>query len=145
MDIDDGSAALIVLGRLSAHDVYFEGDVKPITLGDVAVRAFVGFMTEKLVMIHGDLRTSVAAFIDEFAPDLVTGILVGRLLAPGHLDLAGDGTVGGLSDPSAGTPLSELLVPEVLAAGGSTVGLDGQAVRDRVTGGLPLSLTPVAG
>ncbi|MBO2455976.1 hypothetical protein [Actinomadura violacea] len=149
VDVDDGSAALIVLGRLTAHDVYFEGDVKLITLGDVAVRAFVGYMTEKLVMIHGDLRTSVAVFLDEFAPDLVTGTLVGRLIAPGHLDLA-----GALSDPSAGKPLADLVVPEVLAADGSApgdfagfakVGLDGQAVRDRVIGGLPLSLTPVAG
>ncbi|MGI5329592.1 hypothetical protein [Actinomadura nitritigenes] len=154
VDFDDGSAALVVLGRLSAHGVYFEGDVKLIALGDVAVRALVGYMTEKLVMIHGDLRTSVAAFLDEFAPDLVTGTLSGRLLAPDYLDLTGDDTVGGLSDPSPGTPLADLLVPEVLAADGSAsddfpgfaaVGLDGQAVRDRMADGLPLSLPPAPG
>lgn len=151
VDIDDGSAALIVLGNLSAHDVYFDGDVKLITLGDVTVRAFVGSMTEKLVMIHGNLRTSVAVFLDEFAPDLVTGTLSGRLITPDYLDLSEDDTIGGLSDPSPGTPLTDLLVPEILATDGAgpddfpgftKVGLDGQAVRARIVDGLALSLAP---
>ncbi|WP_131735501.1 hypothetical protein [Actinomadura roseirufa] len=151
VDVDDGAAALIVLGNLVAHDVYLEGDAKLVTLGDVTARAFVGFMTEKLVMIHGDLRTSVAAFLDEFAPDLVTGTLSGRLLTPGYLDLSAHEAIGGLADPSPGTPLEELLVREILAAGDSgtgdfagfaAVGLDGEAVRRRVMDGLPLSVTP---
>ncbi|GAB2829050.1 hypothetical protein GCM10022221_29390 [Actinocorallia aurea] len=149
LDIDDGSAALVVLGRLSARDVYFEGDVKLITLGDTVCRAFVGYMTEKLVMVHGDLRASVAVFLAEFLPDLVTGTLSGRLLTDeeGPFD-----EIGGLSDPAPDLPLADLLLPEVFAAEGSDpdgdfasfaeVGLDGGAIRDRVMKGLPLSPAP---
>ncbi|MBW8481247.1 hypothetical protein [Actinomadura parmotrematis] len=150
-DIDDGSAALVVLGSLTAGDVYLEGDAKILTRGDLTARAFVGYMTEKLVMVHGDLRTRVAVLADEFAPDLVTGTLSGRVLAPDYLDLAGDEAIGGLSDPAPDAPLADLLVPEVLGGDGGTdgdfagfaeLGLDGGAVRERVMAGLPLSPAP---
>ncbi|MGK5552601.1 hypothetical protein ACSNOI_13395 [Actinomadura kijaniata] len=145
--IDDGSAALIVLGKLTAHDVYLEGDVKLVTLGDATFQTFVGYMTDKLVMIHGDLHTSVAVFLDEFAPDLVTGTLSGRILAPAYLNLAEEESIGGLFDPTPDTPLADLLHPEVLANGSEPasfesfagLGLNGQAIRDRVIHGLPLS------
>ncbi|ROO85511.1 hypothetical protein EDD29_3056 [Actinocorallia herbida] len=147
VDIDDGSAALVVLGGLTARDAYFEGDAKLITLGDAVFRAFVGHMTDKLVMVHGDLRTSVAVFLAEFFPDLVAGTLSGRLLTDGSEDDA----VGGYADPSPDAPLTDLLVPEVLAAPDAApgdfaffakVGLDGGAVRDRVMKGLPLTPAP---
>ncbi len=145
VDIDDGAAALIVLGDLRTRDVYLEGDVKLIVRGDMTAGTFTGYMTEKLVMIHGDLRTGVSIFCDEFCPDLVTGSLTGRVLAPGYLDLD-DGSIGGLLDPAPDVPLGELLVPELLRAEGTgdddgyaAFGIRGDVLRERVIAGLPLS------
>ncbi|MEU9885116.1 hypothetical protein [Sphaerisporangium sp. NPDC051011] len=39
-------------------------------------------MTDKLVMIHGDLRTTVSIFWREFRPDLVTGTLTAEPSPP---------------------------------------------------------------
>lgn len=143
VSIDDGSAALVVLGNLRAEDVYLEGDAKLIVMGDVTSHAFVGDMTDKLVMIHGDLRARVALFWDEFCPDLVTGTIHGRVLAPEYLDLETD--IGGLVDPTPEIPLDALLVPELLITDTpgerdfKEIGVRGATLRERIIDGLPLT------
>ncbi|MDI2126560.1 hypothetical protein [Yinghuangia seranimata] len=147
VSIDDGSGALVVLGNLRAKDVYLEGDAKLIVLGDVAVDAFVGDMTDKLVMLHGDVRATVSIFWNEFCPDLITGTLHGRTLAPAYLELATVDTIGGLADATPEAPLGDLLVPELLVTGTpedgdfAEIGVRGGVLRDRVIAGLPLTRT----
>ncbi|MCC5581579.1 hypothetical protein IMZ11_38855 [Microtetraspora sp. AC03309] len=146
-DVDDGAAALIVLGDLRAKNIYLAGDTKLIVLGHVTAETFVGDMTEKLVMIHGDLRTTVAIFWNEFCPDLVAGTLYGRTLAPAYLDLP-TAPIGDLVDPTPDAPLSSLLVPELLISGAlrpddfPEVGIRGSALRRHLLTGLPLTRTP---
>jgi hypothetical protein len=82
-----------------------EGDAKLIVLGDVTADAFVGDMTDKLVMIHGDVRTTVSIVWKEFCPDLITGTPHGRTLAPTYLNLS-TAPFGGLTDPTPDTPLA---------------------------------------
>ncbi|WP_433051656.1 hypothetical protein [Dactylosporangium sp. CS-033363] len=72
-DEDDGAAALVVLGTLRARDVFLWCDPKLIVQGNVEVGLFAGEMTDKLVMIHGDLRAGAIAYDAEFEPDLVEG------------------------------------------------------------------------
>ncbi|MQY06649.1 bactofilin family protein [Actinomadura macrotermitis] len=147
VDVDDGAAALVVLGDLRAGDVYLEGDAKLIVRGDVTARTFVGDMTDKLVMVHGDLRATVAIFWNGFCPDLVTGVLHGRTLAPSYLDLS-TAPIGGLLDPAPGAPLGDLLVPELLVDGApgeddfTEIGVRGGVLRERALDGLPLTRTP---
>ncbi|MEV4369461.1 polymer-forming cytoskeletal protein [Nonomuraea sp. NPDC049637] len=144
-DVDDGSAALIVLGDLRARNVYLAGDAKLVVRGHVTAETFVGDMTDKLVMIHGDLRTTVSIFWNEFCPDLVAGTLHGRALTPAYLDLS-DAAVGALADPSPEVPLSRLLVPELLVSGAPgpddlpEIGVRGDVLRDRLLSGLPLTI-----
>ncbi|MEV6924113.1 hypothetical protein AB0M46_06310 [Dactylosporangium sp. NPDC051485] len=126
-DEDDGAAALVVLGRLKARDVFFGCDTKLIVLGDVEVGLFAGEMTDKLVMLHGDLRTVVTALDAEFEPDLVAGTHSGRLVAPAYVDLD-------VEDATAGRPLSDLLVDEVISGDG----VDFDALRERVPAGEPV-------
>ncbi|MFF5965107.1 hypothetical protein ACFY64_15480 [Streptomyces collinus] len=104
LNVDDGCPALVVLGDLKAADVYLEGDVKLIVAGNVTVDAFIGNMTDKLVMIHGDLKAAVTVLSAEFSPDLIGGTLHGAVVAPAYLDLAQD------VDPAT------VLVAEVLCA-----------------------------
>ncbi|MFI7422439.1 hypothetical protein [Nonomuraea sp. NPDC049684] len=145
-DVDDGCAALIVLGDLRARNVYLAGDAKLVVRGHVTAETFVGDMTDKLVMIHGDLRTTVSIFWREFCPDLVTGTLHGRVLTPAWLDLSDDDAVGALADPSPDVPLSRLLVPELLISGDPgpddlpEIGVRGDVLRDRLLSGLPLTI-----
>ncbi|MER6509870.1 hypothetical protein ABT158_23815 [Nonomuraea sp. NPDC001636] len=144
-DVDDGSAALIVLGDLRARNVYLAGDAKLVVRGHLTAETFVGDMTDKLVMIHGDLRTTVSIFWNEFCPDLVAGTLHGRALTPAYLDLSG-ADVGALADPSPEVPLSRLLVPELLISGAPgpddlpEIGVRGDVLRDRLLSGLPLTI-----
>lgn len=145
-DVDDGAAALIVLGNLRARNVYLAGDAKLVVHGHVTAETFVGDMTEKLVMIHGDLRATVSIFWNEFCPDLVAGTLHGRTLTPAYLDLS-TAPIGGLADPAPEAPLSRLLVPELLVTGAPgpddlpEIGVRGDALRDRLLAGLPLTTT----
>ncbi|MFF4897635.1 hypothetical protein [Streptomyces sp. NPDC001068] len=134
-NLDDGCPALVVLGDLRAANVYLEGDAKLLVLGSVLVDAFIGHTTDKLVMIHGDLRTRVTVLSGEFAPDLVGGTLHGAVLAPAYLDLAQD------TDPAS------VLVPEVLRADGEECprGFDaprahGGRLLSRLDEGLPVVL-----
>ncbi|MEU9340867.1 hypothetical protein AB0D74_06595 [Streptomyces sp. NPDC048278] len=135
VNVDDGCPASIVLGDLRAANVYLEGDVKLLVLGSVTVDAFIGSMTDKLVMIHGDLRAGVTVLSGEFSPDLVGGTLHGAVVAPAYLDLAQD------VDPAA------VLVPEVLRADGEDDprGFDAPRVHggrllNRIGKGLPVVL-----
>ncbi|WP_214110660.1 polymer-forming cytoskeletal protein [Acrocarpospora catenulata] len=147
VDVDDGAAALIVLGDLRARNIYLAGDTKLIVLGHVTAETFVGDMTDKLVMIHGDVRTTVTIFWNEFCPDLVAGTLHGRTLAPAYLDLP-TAPIGGLVDPTPEAPLTSLLVPELLITDAPDpddfpeLGIRGSALREHLLSGLPLTRTP---
>ncbi|MBB3725026.1 hypothetical protein [Nonomuraea dietziae] len=146
-NVDDGAAALIVLGNLRARNIYLAGDAKLVVRGHVTTETFVGDMTDKLVMIHGDLRATVSIFLNEFCPDLVAGALHGRTLTPAYLDLS-TASIGGLVDPAPEVPLSRLLVPELLVTGAPgpddlpELGIRGDALRDRLLAGLPLTTIP---
>ncbi|MFE2110836.1 hypothetical protein ACFXAF_33910 [Kitasatospora sp. NPDC059463] len=141
LNIDDGCPALIVLGDLRADAVYLEGDAKLLVRGDVLVGAFVGNMTEKLVMINGDLRAQVTVLSSEFGPDLIGGTLHGPVLAPAYL--AAD-----LAAPPAAA--ASVLVPEVLRVEGEddgdalrhfdTPGVHGGRLLERIEAGLPVTL-----
>ncbi|MER7130079.1 hypothetical protein [Streptosporangium saharense] len=143
VNVDDGSSALVVLGSLRAANLLLEGDVKLVVLGDVEVETLVGNWTDKLVTIHGDLRTTVTILWNGFHPDRVGGTLRGRTLAPGYLDLT-DLELGGVEDPGPGAPLSALLVSEVLVDGEpgpddfAEIGVRAEALRERLYAGLPL-------
>ncbi|MES5824731.1 hypothetical protein [Streptomyces sp. RG80] len=138
INVDDGCPALVVLGDLKAANVYLEGDVKLIVAGNVTVDAFVGNMTDKLVMIHGDLKAAVTVLSAEFSPDLIGGTLHGAVIAPGYLDLAQD------VDPAT------LLVAEVLCTdsdddpddlrGFDAPKVHGGRLLQRVEEGLPIAL-----
>ncbi|GAA1387040.1 hypothetical protein GCM10009639_11580 [Kitasatospora putterlickiae] len=145
LNLDDGCPALIVLGDLRAAAVHLEGDAKLLVRGDVRVGAFVGHMTDKLVMISGDLRAQVTILSSEFEPDLVGGTLYGPVLAPPYLAPDRD------APPVA--PES-VLVPEVLRAEGEddhdelrgfdTPGVHGGRLLERVEAGLPVALGDAA-
>ncbi|MBB4702715.1 hypothetical protein [Sphaerisporangium siamense] len=145
-NVDDGAAALIVLGDLRARNIYLAGDTKLVVRGHVTAETFVGDMTDKLVMIHGDLRATVSIFWNEFCPDLVAGTLHGRTLTPAYLDLS-TASIGGLADPAPEAPLSRLLAPELLVTGApgpddlAEIGIRGDALRDRLLAGIPLTTT----
>ncbi|MFD8787672.1 hypothetical protein [Kitasatospora sp. NPDC059599] len=141
LNIDDGCPALIVLGDLRAAAVYLEGDAKLLVRGSVHVEAFVGNMTDKLVMLHGDLRAGVTVLSAEFAPDLVEGTLDGPVLAPAYL---------APSFAAAPVAADAVLVPEVLRTGVDdeseslrcfdAPGVHGGRLLRRIEAGLPVTL-----
>lgn len=140
---DDGASALIVLGDLRAANIYLEGDAKILVSGNVEVETFVGNMTDKLVMIHGDLRATATILWNEFCPDLVGGCLYGRTLVPAYLDLS-DQEIGRVDDPAPDASLTEIFVPEVLIDGSpeegdfTAIGVHNRRLYDRLTRGLPV-------
>ncbi|MFD5086006.1 hypothetical protein ACFWOG_25595 [Kitasatospora sp. NPDC058406] len=142
LNLDDGCPALIVLGDLRATAVYLEGDAKLLVRGSVHVEAFVGNMTDKLVMIHGDLHAHATVLSSEFAPDLIGGALHGPVLAPDYLA------------PAPGRPTvapETVLVPEVLRTDADddpddlrcfdAPGVHGGRLLRRIEAGLPVTLT----
>ncbi|MGW6913125.1 hypothetical protein ACWGB8_04780 [Kitasatospora sp. NPDC054939] len=147
LNTDDGCPALVVLGDLRAAAVYLEGDAKLIVRGDVHVDAFVGSMTDKLVMLHGDLHARVTVLSAEFTPDLVEGTLHGPVLAPAYL-----------APPSGGPAVAAaaVLVPEVLCTdadadedpdarrGFDAPGVHGGRLLRRIEAGLPVTLAAAA-
>lgn len=146
LNLDDGSPALVVLGDLRAANIHLEGDVKLVVRGSVEVETFVGNWTDKLVMIDGDLLTTVTILWNEFCPDLVGGCLRGRALTPRYLDLA-DQNIGRVEDPSPDAALADLFVPEVLVAEDADdsdrdafapLGLSRLRLVDRLERGLPV-------
>ncbi|MFG2909729.1 hypothetical protein ACGF13_32305 [Kitasatospora sp. NPDC048286] len=140
LNLDDGCPALIVLGDLRAAAVYLEGDAKLLVRGSVHVEAFVGNMTDKLVMLHGDLHARVTVLSAGFEPDLVEGTLHGPVLAPAYL----------AADYPALAGAEAVLVPEVLCAGADddpdgqgvfdTPGVHGGRLQSRIEAGLPVTL-----
>ncbi|MFE7486610.1 hypothetical protein [Kitasatospora sp. NPDC057541] len=141
INTDDGCPALIVLGDLTAAAVYLEGDAKLLVRGDVRVGAFVGHMTDKLVMINGDLHAQVTVLSSEFSPDLIGGTLRGPVLAPPYL----------APDPQAPVAPESVLVPEVLRTEDEddpdelrnfdAPGVHGGRLLQRIEAGLPVALT----
>ncbi|MER7278069.1 hypothetical protein ABT369_26870 [Dactylosporangium sp. NPDC000244] len=131
-DEDDGAAALVVLGSLKTRDIFLWCDPKLIVLGDVHADLFAGEMTDKLVMLHGDLRTRAVVLDDEFEPDLVQGTVHGRLVAPSYVELTAE-------DPDPDAPLSDILAAEVLKKNGRKP--DIEALRDHVHSGRPVLVT----
>ncbi|MFD0411325.1 hypothetical protein [Kitasatospora sp. NPDC127116] len=146
LTIDDGCSALIVLGDLRAAAVYLEGDAKLLVRGSVHVEAFVGNMTDKLVMVHGDLHARVTVLSAGFEPDLVEGTLHGPVLAPAYLAAAYSAPTGAEAPAAA----AAVLVPEVLSAGADddpdgqgvfdTPGVHGGRLLGRIEAGLPVTL-----
>ncbi|MEU3572626.1 hypothetical protein AB0E96_30020 [Kitasatospora sp. NPDC036755] len=140
LNIDDGCPALIVLGDLRAAAVFLEGDAKLLVRGSVHVEAFVGNMTDKLVMLHGDLHARVTVLSAGFEPDLVEGTLHGAVLAPAYL----------AADYPASGGAETVLVPEVLCAGADddpedqgvfdAPGVHGGRLLRRIEDGLPVTL-----
>ncbi|MFD7732335.1 hypothetical protein ACFV6F_18340 [Kitasatospora phosalacinea] len=111
LNADDGCPALVVLGDLTAAAVHLEGDAKLLVRGNVRVGAFVGHMTDKLVMIGGDLAAGVTVLSAGFFPDLIGGTLTGPVLAPPY-------ALAELDRPVTTPPAAEVLAPEVLLADG---------------------------
>ncbi|MFJ1751732.1 hypothetical protein [Kitasatospora sp. NPDC088134] len=111
LNLDDGCPALVVLGDLTAGSVHLGGDAKLLVRGSVRTGAFVGHMTDKLVMIGGDLAAGVTVLSNGFFPDLVGGALTGPVLAPAYAlaELENEVTEG---------TAAEVLVPELLRADG---------------------------
>ncbi|MFB7944374.1 hypothetical protein ACFC6L_05590 [Kitasatospora phosalacinea] len=136
LNADDGCPALVVLGDLTAGAVHLEGDAKLLVRGHVRVGAFVGHLTDKLVMIGGDLAAGVTVLSAGFFPDLVGGALTGPVLAPPY-------ALAELDRPVTAPPAAEVLVPEVLLADGEqeqdscfdAPGVHGDRLYDRLAAG----------
>ncbi|MFF2814027.1 hypothetical protein ACFVT9_00690 [Kitasatospora cineracea] len=139
LNADDGCPALVVLGDLTADAVHLEGDAKLLVRGNVRVGAFVGHMTDKLVMIGGDLAAGVTVLSAGFFPDLVGGALTGPVLAPPY-------ALAELDHPVTAPPAAEVLVPEVLLADGEqepdscfdAPGVHGDRLYDHLAAGRPV-------
>ncbi|OKJ16101.1 hypothetical protein [Kitasatospora sp. CB01950] len=108
LNVDDGCPALVVLGDLTAGAIYLGGDAKLLVRGTVRVGAFVGHMTDKLVMIGGDLHAGVTVLSAGFFPDEITGALTGPVLAPPYALAELD------RDDLATPPAAEILLPALL-------------------------------
>lgn len=103
-------------------------------------------MTEKMVMINGDLHAQVTILSSEFGPDLIGGTLHGPVLAPPYLapDLH-----------AAPVAPESVLVPEVLRTEGEddsdelrhfdTPDVHGGRLLERIKAGLPVTLAGLRG
>ncbi|MFD8597047.1 hypothetical protein ACFV1L_18805 [Kitasatospora sp. NPDC059646] len=139
LNVDDGCPALIVLGDLTAGAIHLEGDAKLLVRGTVRTGAFVGHMTDKLVMIGGDLHAGVTVLSAGFFPDEISGALTGPVLAAPYA-LAELGRE--VATPSA----ADVLVPEVLRTDRDedddtcfdAPGVHGSRLRARLEAGLPV-------
>ncbi|MFF0387826.1 hypothetical protein ACFYS8_03930 [Kitasatospora sp. NPDC004615] len=140
LNVDDGCPALVVLGDLTAGAIHLEGDAKLLVRGSVRVGAFVGHMTDKLVMIGGDLHAGVTILSAGFFPDEIGGALTGPVLAAPY-------ALAELGREVASPPAAEVLVPEVLRAGGDeeddifdAPGVHGGRLFEHLESGLPVLL-----
>jgi hypothetical protein len=131
-DLDDGAAALVVLGDLRTAGIHTTCDPKIVVTGDTAAGVVFGCYTDKYLVFHGDLRATVQVWQDECAPDHVGGTLSGSLVQPSYADHA-DLNAAEVEDTAV--PVADLLVAEVITAGG---GVDGDALRERMVAGLPV-------
>ncbi|MFJ6674798.1 hypothetical protein ACIQMJ_27175 [Actinosynnema sp. NPDC091369] len=131
-DVDDGAAALVVLGDLRAAGIHTTCDPKIVVTGDTTAGVVFGRYTDKYLEFRGDLRATVQVWQDECAPDQVGGTLSGSIVQPSYADHA-DLNAAEVRDTAV--PPADLLVPEVVAAGGE---VDGEALRERLVAGLPV-------
>ncbi|MFJ5921439.1 hypothetical protein ACIQF6_02405 [Kitasatospora sp. NPDC092948] len=143
LNVDDGCPALVVLGDLTAGAIHLEGDAKLLVRGTVRVGAFVGHMTDKLVMIGGDLHAGVTVLSDGFFPDLVAGAMTGPVIAEPY-------AVAELGHDVATPAAAEVLVPEVLRGtdeddedGFDAPGVHGGRLFARLEAGLPVLRQPL--
>lgn len=144
LDWDDGASALVVLGNLRAANIYLSCDPKLLVLGDVEVEAFVGDMTDKLVMIHGDLRATVTVMWREFCPDLIEGCLHGRTIAPPYIELPNE-SIREVQDPAPHVALADLLASGILNGANPIGSGDLEVYRDHLYERLTLGLPIIAG
>ncbi|MEU3496494.1 hypothetical protein ABZ747_23770 [Kitasatospora cineracea] len=139
LNADDGCPALVVLGDLMADAVHLEGDAKLLVRGSVRVGAFVGHMTDKLVMIGGDLAAGVTVLSAGFYPDLVGGALTGPVLAAPY-------ALAELDHEVSAPPAAEVLAPALLLADGEqeedscfdAPGVHGDRLYDHLAAGRPV-------
>lgn len=138
LNLDDGCPALVVLGDLTADAVYLGGDAKLLVRGSVRVGAFVGHLTDKLVMIEGDLAAGVTVLSNGLFPDLVGGALTGPVLAPAY-------ALAELGHEVSAPPAADVLHPELLRGEGEpderffdAPGVHGDRLFARLEAGLPL-------
>lgn len=131
-DVDDGAAALVVLGDLRTAGIHTTCDPKIVVAGDTTAAIVFGGYTDKYLEFRGDLRATVQVWQDECAPDHVGGTLSGSLVQPSYADHA-DLNAAEVEDTAV--PAADLLVPEVITADG---GVDGDAGRERLVAGLPV-------
>ncbi|WP_425246346.1 hypothetical protein [Streptomyces sp. NEAU-NA10] len=121
LNLDYGSPSLIVLGDLKAANLVLTGTSYLLVQGDIEVETFIGNSTDQHVDVLGDLRATLAIMWDEFLPE-VGGRIRGRALVPDYVDLDGCGL--DVEDPEPHAGLSDLVVPDVLIAGGDASGED---------------------
>lgn len=129
-DVDDGALALVVLGDLRAGGIHLTCDPKIIVTGNTTADVMFSQFSDKYLVFHGDLRTTVLTVDSESGPDLVGGTLAGTLLVRDPTQF------GAAHVENAAVPVAELLVPEVLYNGK----LDRDALHERLVAGLPVLL-----
>ncbi|MBM7774489.1 hypothetical protein JOD54_004693 [Actinokineospora baliensis] len=131
-DVDDGAAALVVLGNLTVAGLHTTCDPKIVVTGDTTAEVIFGEYSDKYLVFQGDLRAAVQVWLSESAPDQIGGTASGALVHP---------TYGRYSDLEAavvdntGIPITDLLVDEVLTPDGE---VDSDALHERLLAGLPL-------
>ncbi|MCP2271015.1 hypothetical protein LV75_003527 [Actinokineospora diospyrosa] len=131
-DIDDGAAALIVLGNLTVAGLHTTCDPKIIVTGDTTAEVIFAEYSDKYLVFQGDLRAVVQVWLSESAPDHIGGTAAGSLVHP---------TYGRYTDLEAaqvdntGIPITDLLAPETLTPTGE---VDSDALHARLLSGLPL-------
>ena len=130
-DIDDDAMALVVLGNLRVSGIHLTCDSKIVVTGNTTADVMFGEYTDKYLVFHGDLRTTMLALDNECAPDLVGGTLAGTMILPSYSDPT---EFGATHVEDAAVPITELLVPEVLTGGR----LDSHVLRERLIAGLPV-------
>ncbi|GAA3033040.1 HtaA domain-containing protein [Actinokineospora globicatena] len=127
-DVDDGAAALVVLGDLRMAGLHTTCDPKIVVTGDTTAEVVYGEYSDKYLVFQGDLRAAVQVWLSESEPDHIAGTASGSLtpatLNAAHVD-------------NTATPLSELLTPELLTPEGD---LDADAFQSRLLAGERLLL-----
>ncbi|MEV0679070.1 hypothetical protein AB0I60_21380 [Actinosynnema sp. NPDC050436] len=136
-DVDDGAAALVVLGDLKVVGLHTTCDPKIVVAGNTTAEVVFGRYTDKYLSFGGDLRAVVQRWVDECAPDFVGGTLAGSLFLPDYLK---ESDLGAAHVENSGVPAADLLVPEVLDASGA---VDGEALHVRLVAGRPVLLDGV--
>ncbi|RLK58604.1 hypothetical protein [Actinokineospora cianjurensis] len=127
-DVDDGAAALVVLGDLKMAGLHTTCDPKIIVTGNTTAEVLYGEYSDKYLVFRGDLRAAVQVWRSESEPDEIGGTASGSL-TPATLNAA--------RVDNTATPLPALLTPELLTPTGT---LDADALHTRLLAGEPLLL-----